>query len=124
MVNEVTTIDTNNYADMAKAMGIAGETGSADTSKANPLPRMRLHHNNIMGMKKVGDESIEAVVVKGGSYKLERPDMPVVYSPTVEIRPFIQRLCIRGLLKICLLNQVSLWVLTIRHLWQTTLTLI
>ena len=73
MVNEITTIDTNNYADMAKAMGIAGETGSADTSKANPLPRMRLHHNNIMGMKKVGDESIEAVVVKGGSYKLERP---------------------------------------------------
>jgi hypothetical protein len=52
MVNEITTIDTNNYAQMAKAMGIAGETGSSDTSKANPLPRMRLHHNNIMGMKK------------------------------------------------------------------------
>ena len=99
MVNEVTTIDTNNYADMAKAMGIAGETGSADTSKANPLPRMRLHHNNIMGMKKVGDESIEAVVVKGGSFKLERPDMPVVYAPTVEIRPFIQRFMYKRFVK-------------------------
>ena len=99
MNNEVTTIDTNNYAQMAKAMGIAGETGTGDTSKANPLPRMRLHHNNIMGMKKVGDESIEAVVVKGGSYKLERPDLPVLYAPTVQIRPFIQRFMYKRFVK-------------------------
>ena len=81
MNNDIQTIDTNNYAQMAKAMGIAGETGSADTSKANPLPRMRLHHNNIMGIKKVGDQSIDAVVVKGGSFKLERPDLPVRTEP-------------------------------------------
>ena len=99
MVNEITTIDTNNYAEMAKAMGIAGETGSSDTSKANPLPRMRLHHNNIMGMKKVGNESVEAVVVKGGSFKLERPDMPVVYAPTAEIRPFVQRFMYKRFVK-------------------------
>ena len=99
MNNEVTTIDTNNYAQMAKAMGIAGETGTGDTSKANPLPRMRLHHNNIMGMKKVGDESIEAVVVKGGSYKLERPDLPIIYAPTVQIRPFIQRFMYKRFVK-------------------------
>lgn len=99
MNNEVTTIDTNNYAQMAKAMGIAGETGTGDTSKANPLPRMRLHHNNIMGMKKVGDESIEAVVVKGGSYKLERPDLPILYAPTVQIRPFIQRFMYKRFVK-------------------------
>ena len=99
MNNEVTTIDTNNYAQMAKAMGIAGETGTGDTSKANPLPRMRLHHNNIMGMKKVGSESIEAVVVKGGSYKLERPDLPVLYAPTVQIRPFIQRFMYKRFVK-------------------------
>ena len=99
MNNEITTIDTNNYAQMAKAMGIAGETGTGDTSKANPLPRMRLHHNNIMGMKKVGNESIEAVVVKGGSYKLERPDLPVLYAPTVQIRPFIQRFMYKRFVK-------------------------
>ena len=99
MNNEVTTIDTNNYAQMAKAMGIAGETGTGDTSKANPLPRMRLHHNNIMGMKRVGDESIEAVVVKGGSYKLERPDLPILYAPTVQIRPFIQRFMYKRFVK-------------------------
>jgi hypothetical protein len=84
---------------MAKAMGIAGETGSADTSKANPLPRMRLHHNNIMGIKKVGDQSIDAVVVKGGSFKLERPDLPVAYAPTVQIRPFIQRFMYKRFVK-------------------------
>jgi hypothetical protein len=99
MNNEVTTIDTNNYAQMAKAMGIAGDTGTGDTSKANPLPRMRLHHNNIMGMKKVGNESIEAVVVKGGSYKLERPDLPILYAPTVKIRPFIQRFMYKRFVK-------------------------
>jgi hypothetical protein len=99
MSNEIQTIDTNNYAQMAKAMGIAGETGSADTSKANPLPRMRLHHNNIMGIKKVGDQSIDAVVVKGGSFKLERPDLPVAYAPTVQIRPFIQRFMYKRFVK-------------------------
>jgi hypothetical protein len=99
MINEIQTIDTNNYAQMAKAMGIAGETGSADTSKANPLPRMRLHHNNIMGIKKVGDQSIDAVVVKGGSFKLERPDLPVAYAPTVQIRPFIQRFMYKRFVK-------------------------
>ena len=30
MNNEVTTIDTNNYAVMAKAMGMAGESASSD----------------------------------------------------------------------------------------------
>ena len=99
MNNDIQTIDTNNYAQMAKAMGIAGETGSADTSKANPLPRMRLHHNNIMGIKKVGDQSIDAVVVKGGSFKLERPDLPVAYAPTVQIRPFIQRFMYKRFVK-------------------------
>ena len=99
MNNDIQTIDTNNYAQMAKAMGIAGETGSADTSKANPLPRMRLHHNNIMGVKKVGDQSIDAVVVKGGSFKLERPDLPVAYAPTVQIRPFIQRFMYKRFVK-------------------------
>ena len=99
MVNDITTIDTNNYAQMAKAMGIAGETGSSDTSKANALPRMRLHHNNIMGMKKIGDETVETVVVKAGSYKLERPDLPIVYAPTVQIRPFVQRFMYKRFVK-------------------------
>src|SRR6056300_968275 len=99
MVNDITTIDTNNYAEMAKAMGIAGETGSSDTSKANPLPRMRLHHNNIMGMKKIGDETVETVVVKAGSFKLERPDLPGIYSPTAEIRPFVQRFMYKRFVK-------------------------
>lgn len=99
MNNDIQTIDTNNYAQMAKAMGIASEAGSTDTSKANPLPRMRLNHNNIMGIKKVGDQSIDAVVVKGGSFKLERPDLPVVYASTVQIRPFIQRFMYKRFVK-------------------------
>ena len=33
MVNEVTTIDTNNYAVMAKAMGMSGESSSSDENQ-------------------------------------------------------------------------------------------
>jgi hypothetical protein len=37
--------------------------------------------------------------VKAGSFKLERPDLPVVYSPTAEIRPFVQRFMYKRFVK-------------------------
>ena len=52
MNNEVTTIDTNNYAVMAKAMGMAGESDSSD-KKSNTLPRFRIQHSPIIGSDKV-----------------------------------------------------------------------
>ena len=81
MVNEVTTIDTNNYAVMAKAMGMSGETSSSD-DKPKTLPRFRINHSPIIGSDKV--------LVKGGTYKLEIPDETTLYG-TSTIRPFIQR---------------------------------
>ena len=45
----VTTIDTANYAEMAKAMGISGE---ACKSKST-LARLRINHSAIMGMAEV-----------------------------------------------------------------------
>ena len=65
MNNEVTTIDTNNYAVMAKAMGMSGEISSSD-KKSKTLPRFRINHSPIIGSDKV--------LVKGGTYKLEIPD--------------------------------------------------
>jgi len=50
-------------------------------------------------MKKIGDETVETVVVKAGSYKLERPDLPIVYAPTVQIRPFVQRFMYKRFVK-------------------------
>ena len=51
-MSDLVTIDTNNYAAMAKAMGIAGETSSND-KKSNTLPRLKINHSPIMGEAEV-----------------------------------------------------------------------
>jgi len=90
MVNEVTTIDTNNYAVMAKAMGMSGESSSSD-DKPKTLPRFRINHSPIIGSDKV--------LVKGGTYKLEIPDDTTLYGTSAKIRPFIQRFMYKRFVK-------------------------
>ena len=47
-MTELTTIDTNNYAEMAKAMGMANE--AANTKKQGMfLARLRINHSAILG---------------------------------------------------------------------------
>ena len=81
-MNELTTIDTNNYAEMAKAMGIANES-PAQKKQGMFLARLRINHTPILGT--------EAILVKGGTYKLEIPDGPTYYAEAAIIRPFLQR---------------------------------
>jgi hypothetical protein len=88
-MTQLTTIDTNNYAAMAKAMGIAHE--AATQSKSSSLARLRIHHTPVMGTAEVNGKSVNVEVVSGGSYKLEIPDGPTYYSSSVKIRPFMQR---------------------------------
>ena len=76
---ELTTIDTNNYAAMAKAMGIANEA-PAQRKQASTLARLRINHSPDMGE-----------VVSGGTYRLEVPDGPIYYAESVKIRPYLQR---------------------------------
>ena len=90
MVNEITTIDTNNYAVMAKAMGMSGESSSSD-DKPKTLPRFRINHSPIIGSDKV--------LVKGGTYKLEIPDDTTLYGTSATIRPFIQRFMYKRFVK-------------------------
>tara|TARA_R100001509_G_scaffold162978_1_gene136064 strand:- start:14 stop:901 length:888 start_codon:yes stop_codon:yes gene_type:complete len=90
MVNEVTTIDTNNYAVMAKAMGMSGESSSSD-DKPKALPRFRINHTPIIGSDKV--------LVKGGTYKLQIPDDTTIYGTSATIRPFIQRFMYKRFVK-------------------------
>ena len=87
-MNQITTIDTNNYAAMAKAMGIANEGTSSNSSN---LARMRISHSPIMGPAEVNGKTVNVEVVEGGTYKLEIPDGPTYYSSSVKIRPFMQR---------------------------------
>ena len=90
MVNEITTIDTNNYAVMAKAMGMSGESSSSD-DKPKTLPRFRINHSPIIGSDKV--------LVKGGTYKLQIPDDTTIYGTSATIRPFIQRFMYKRFVK-------------------------
>ena len=81
-MTELTTIDTNNYAEMAKAMGMANET--ATTKKQGMfLARLRINHSAILGA--------ESILVKAGTYKLEIPDGPTYYAESAIVRPFMQR---------------------------------
>ena len=81
-MNQVTTIDTNNFGEMAKAMGIANEVTS-QKKQGIFLARLRINHSPILGS--------DTIKVKGGTYKLEVPDGPTYYADGAIIRPFLQR---------------------------------
>ena len=79
-MNDITTIDTNNYADMAKAMGIANEVAT-QKKQGIFLARLRINHSPILGS--------DTIKVKGGTYKLEVPDGPTYYAESAVMRPFL-----------------------------------
>ena len=88
-MNQVATLDTNNYAAMAKAMGMSVDTSAKE--KTSTLARLRINHSAIMGEADVNGKKVKMEVVPAGTYKLEVPDGPTYYAESVVIRPFIQR---------------------------------
>ena len=97
-MSDLVTIDTANYAAMAKAMGIAGETSSND-KKSNTLPRFKINHSPIMGEVDVKGKPMNVEVVQGGTYKLDIPDDKAVYATSAKIRPFVQRFMYKRFVK-------------------------
>ncbi|MEL0116346.1 MAG: hypothetical protein VW739_01385 [Pelagibacteraceae bacterium] len=95
---EVTTIDTTNYAAMAKMSGIANEAKGEKKSSSN-LARLRVSHTPIMGETQINGKVVKAEVVSGGTYKLEIPNGPTYYGSSVEIRPYIQRFMYKRFLR-------------------------
>ena len=89
-MTQLTTIDTNNYAAMAKAMGIANEA-PASNKKSSSLARLRINHSPVMGETEMKGKKVNVEVVSGGTYKLEIPDGPTYYASSIKIRPFMQR---------------------------------
>ncbi len=89
MTTEITTIDPNNYAAMAKAMGIANE--GKGKSKSSSLARLRINHSPVMGTAEVNGKNVNVEVIQGGTYKLEVPDGPTYYASSVKVRPYVQR---------------------------------
>ena len=86
----------NNFADMAKLMGVSTEV---QTTKSSVLPRLRIHHSAIMGEADVNGKKVKMEVVEAGTYKLEIPDGPTYYAKTVKVRPFVQRYMYKRFIK-------------------------
>jgi hypothetical protein len=95
-MNDITNIDTNNYALMAKAMGFASENKKS-SAKTVVLPRFRIWHQPIMGQAKVNGKTANVEVVEGGSYRLEVPskeedgESTFFFAKTAKFRVFAQR---------------------------------
>ena len=89
MSANITTIDTDNYAVMAKAMGMVSESDTK--KKSSTLARLRINPSPLMGQSEINGKSVNVEVVEGGTYKLEVPDGETFYSTTASVRPFMQR---------------------------------
>ena len=92
-MTELVTINTDNYATMAKAMGIA--IGNSSTvKKANNLNRLRIWHSPVMGKAEVNGKTKNVEVVDGGTYRLEvleHDTSTYYYAKTATVRPYMQR---------------------------------
>ena len=104
MSNSITTINTANYADMAKAMGVSISTTSKPEERLS-LPRLRIAHQPIMGVKTIDGEDVNVEVIKGGAFKLDGGTFKLVaegstvYGKSITIRPFLQRYMYKRFIK-------------------------
>ena len=88
----VTTTISDNFDEMAKAMGLAGSPSTEVEKKSvNQLARLRLNHSPIMGSEEVNGKSVNIEKVASGTFKLDVPDDATYYQGDIEIRAFMQR---------------------------------
>ena len=97
-MNQISTLDTNNYEAMAKAMGMSS-MAVPTKEKTNSLARLRIHHTPLMGQEEVKGKMTNVEVVSGGVYKLEIPDGETYYAESIAMRPFLQRFMYKRFVK-------------------------
>ena len=120
----ITTVDTNNYDEMAKAMGITADAGNKSKQTSN-LARLRISHSAIMGETELKGKKVNMEVVSGGHFKLEVPDSSTVYAPQIKIRTFLQRFMYKRFIKgsgnvLIALSRLS-WVSPCMSISKTTM---
>jgi len=86
MENNLSVIESNPSA-LADIMGVSQSSGTSRSA----LAEVKQIHQPIMGTKNVDGEDMEVAVIKASSYSVTFPDGSMYYSPTVTIRPFMQR---------------------------------
>lgn len=89
MNTSLTALDGNNFAAMARAMGM--EADMKQSAKANSLARMRISHSAIMGIGEVKGKKTKVEVVPAGTFRLEIPEVSTYYAESIKIRPYMQR---------------------------------
>ena len=95
-MSELTTINTGNYAAMAKMMGIVDDGKS--NKKTNTLNRLRIWNQQVMMQAEVNGRLTNVETIEGGMFRLEIIDgdtSQFAYSKTITMRPFMQRFMYR-----------------------------
>ena len=90
MTNEVATLNSGNFAEMAKAMGMGADMQSSP-SKSSTLPRLRIWNQAVMGEVEVKGKMKNMEVVPAGMYRLQLEDDNFIYAEQANIRVFVQR---------------------------------
>jgi len=87
---EVSTLNTANFAEMARAMGMGADLNKGP-AKSSTLPRLRIWNQPVMGQVEVKGKMKNMEVVPAGMYRLQMPDESFVYADSVDLRVFVQR---------------------------------
>ena len=89
-MNELTNLNTTNFAELAHLAGMS--TPSAET-RTSSLMRLALQHKPISAKQEIKGKKVNVEVVEAGSFRIEEPvaDGKKIYSTNVTLRPFMQR---------------------------------
>jgi hypothetical protein len=96
MTTEVSTLNSGNFAEMAKAMGMTTDMSSG-SSKQSTLPRLRIWNSPVMGQVDVKGKMKNMEVVEGGMYRLQLPDDTYIYSLRFVFAHLSSVLCTRSM---------------------------
>ena len=90
MTTQIATLDSSNFAEMAKAMGMGADMEKAP-AKSSTLPRLRIWNQPVMGQVEVKGKLKNMEVVPAGMFRLQLQDDNFIYAENVDIRVFVQR---------------------------------
>ena len=93
-MNQLTTLTSNNFSELAQLVGMATSAGEKRTSS---LMRLALQHKPLSAKQEVKGKSVNVEVIEAGSFRIEEmvADGKKIYSTDVTLRPFMQRVYYR-----------------------------
>ena len=90
MTTEISPLQSGNFAEMARAMGMSADMEKAP-AKASTLPRLRIWNSPVMGQVEVKGKQKNMEIIPAGSFRLQLADGKLVYAEQANVRVFVQR---------------------------------